>query len=97
MIGTCIWMTLRSRLRPVRPVMRGRNKLPQTGGAKMQNDEEGEQKIRERAYLIWLSEGEPEGRDKEHWEMARIEIQGETGTPSNKESAERRLPPDDSL
>jgi hypothetical protein len=60
----------------------------------MQNNEEGEQRIREReqrirerAYLIWLSEGEPEGRDKVHWEMGRIAIDRETGTPSGKESA----------
>lgn len=24
-------------------------------------------KIRETAYLFWLDEGQPEGRDKEHW------------------------------
>ena len=28
------------------------------------------QRVREQAYLIWLDEGRPEGRDKEHWERA---------------------------
>ncbi len=30
-----------------------------------------EQRIRERAYRIWLEEGRPEGRAKAHWDMAR--------------------------
>lgn len=29
-----------------------------------------EAKIREAAYLIWLEEGQPEGRDEEHWRKA---------------------------
>jgi Protein of unknown function (DUF2934) len=29
-----------------------------------------EQRIRERAYQIWLHVGRPEGRDKIHWDMA---------------------------
>lgn len=27
-------------------------------------------RIRERAYFIWLEQGCPDGRDKEHWDMA---------------------------
>jgi Protein of unknown function (DUF2934) len=30
-----------------------------------------EQRIRERAYFFWIEEGEPEGRDKLHWEAAQ--------------------------
>jgi Protein of unknown function (DUF2934) len=30
-----------------------------------------EQTVRERAYGIWEAEGRPEGRDAEHWQMAR--------------------------
>lgn len=26
-----------------------------------------EQRIRERAYFIWIDEGRPDGREKEHW------------------------------
>jgi len=29
-----------------------------------------EERIREQAHLIWLEEGCPEGRDKQHWEQA---------------------------
>ena len=29
-----------------------------------------EQRIRERAYQIWLEEGQPKGRDQAHWDMA---------------------------
>jgi len=28
------------------------------------------ERVRQQAYLIWLEEGRPEGRDKEHWEQA---------------------------
>lgn len=30
-----------------------------------------EQRIRDRAYRIWVEEGRPEGRANAHWEMAR--------------------------
>ncbi len=29
-----------------------------------------EEKIRAKAHEIWLAEGKPEGKEKEHWEMA---------------------------
>ena len=29
-----------------------------------------EQRIQHQAYLLWLDEGRPEGREKEHWERA---------------------------
>ena len=32
---------------------------------------DNEKEISARAYQIWESEGRPEGRDKEHWFMAR--------------------------
>ncbi len=35
------------------------------------------ERIRERAYQIWLSEGRPLGRDAEHWERARNQIERE--------------------
>lgn len=34
-----------------------------------------EQKIRERAFHIWIEEGQPEGKDKEHWEKAKAELE----------------------
>jgi hypothetical protein len=36
-----------------------------------------EETIRERAYLIWIEEGRPEGRDVEHWRRARGELDSE--------------------
>jgi hypothetical protein len=30
-----------------------------------------EERVRKRAYRIWIDEGCPEGREKLHWEMAR--------------------------
>lgn len=30
-----------------------------------------EDRIRERAYLLWLEEGQPDGKSAEHWEKAR--------------------------
>jgi hypothetical protein len=36
-----------------------------------------DERIRERAYQIWLSEGQPIGRDAEHWDRARQQIERE--------------------
>jgi hypothetical protein len=38
----------------------------------MQDDQE--QRIRERAFQIWIEEGQPLGRDKEHWAQARRDL-----------------------
>ena len=34
-------------------------------------DEEGRQKVRERAYAMWEQEGRPDGRADEHWRIAQ--------------------------
>ena len=34
-------------------------------------DPEREQRVRERAYLMWEADGKPHGRDVEYWERAR--------------------------
>jgi len=49
---------------------RGKN-----GGCPMSNDTDAEQRIRERAFEIWIEEGQPEGKHKEHWERARLEVE----------------------
>jgi hypothetical protein len=41
----------------------------------MSNDTDLEQRIRVRAYELWLEEGKPEGKDKGHWERAQAEIE----------------------
>jgi hypothetical protein len=43
----------------------------------MATNGEKEQRIRERAYQIWLDEGQPEGHDKEHWQQAEIQVSTE--------------------
>lgn len=35
------------------------------------------QRIRERAYKIWHEEGQPEGREIEHWDRAEKDIEDE--------------------
>jgi hypothetical protein len=45
----------------------------------MVDDLKLEQRIRERAFKIWIDEGQPEGRDKEHWDLAKFAIAQEDG------------------
>jgi hypothetical protein len=42
-------------------------------GSEAPNDDQ----IRERAYLIWASEGRPHGRDLDHWLRANWELEQE--------------------
>ena len=39
------------------------------------------QRIRERAYRIWLDEGRPEGKSDDHGELARLAIALEDAKP----------------
>ena len=34
-----------------------------------------EERVRERAYGIWIAEGQPEGREVDHWLRARGELE----------------------
>jgi Protein of unknown function (DUF2934) len=43
------------------------------------DEKEIERRIRERAFKIWIDEGQPEGRDKEHWDLAKFAIAHEDG------------------
>jgi hypothetical protein len=36
--------------------------------------EDVEERVRQRAYQIWEREGRPEGREQDHWDLARQEI-----------------------
>ena len=38
-----------------------------------------DEQIRRRAHELWKSEGQPHGRDAEHWQRARAEIESEAG------------------
>ena len=52
-----------------------------------------EQRIRERAYRIWLEEGCPEGRDLVHWDMATELVAIEDGQRSTLKPIGRNLGP----
>ncbi|MBV8184446.1 MAG: DUF2934 domain-containing protein [Hyphomicrobiales bacterium] len=58
-----------------------------------------EERIRRKAYELWLAEGKPEGRDLDHWELARELIaiedsQKTTLRPPPKEDGEPAEPPE---
>jgi hypothetical protein len=38
----------------------------------MADDTELENRIRAKAYDLWVEEGQPEGREMDHWDKARI-------------------------
>ena len=42
----------------------------QDGAANESKDRAHNQRVRERAYRIWIEEGKPEGRAAEHWDKA---------------------------
>jgi hypothetical protein len=43
------------------------------------DEKELEERIRLKAYEIWLEEGRPQGRDKEHWELAKFAVAQQDG------------------
>ncbi|GGU83037.1 hypothetical protein GCM10009504_44400 [Pseudomonas laurentiana] len=43
-----------------------------------------EKRIKEFAYLIWESEGKPDGQEHRHWEMARKLAEAEALAPKSK-------------
>jgi len=46
------------------------------------SDDRLEARIRDRAHKIWVDEGRPQGREKHHWELARLAIAEEDGQSS---------------
>jgi hypothetical protein len=54
-----------------------------------------EKRIRDFAYQIWESEGQPEGEEERHWEMARKLAEAEALAPDKKDvrkTAKPKLP-----
>ncbi|BAP79650.1 hypothetical protein MT1_2474 [Pseudomonas sp. MT-1] len=49
-----------------------------------------EQRIRELAYDIWVSEGRPHGEDARHWAMARKLAEAENDTSDTKPAKTRK-------
>jgi hypothetical protein len=43
-----------------------------------------EELVRLRAYALWVEEGQPEGRERQHWERARREIARDISTPNRE-------------
>jgi hypothetical protein len=46
-------------------------------------DNDIEQCIRERAFSIWIEQGQPEGKDREHWEQAEGELMAGIAVPES--------------
>lgn len=54
-----------------------------------------EKRVREFAYQIWQSEGQPHGQDERHWEMARKLAEAEALAPdksTTRKAAKPKLP-----
>ena len=49
----------------------------EAGGRPTDAGSSGDDRIKERAYLIWVDEGRPDGRDLDHWLRARWELERE--------------------
>jgi hypothetical protein len=52
-----------------------------------------EQRIRERAYRIWLEEGRPVGRELVHWDMATELVAIEDGQRATLKPIDQNLGP----
>jgi hypothetical protein len=53
-----------------------------------------EDRIRQQAYLIWIEEGRPEGRENEHWERAeRIIVRTEELAKEDESGSEPAIGP----
>ena len=46
-----------------------------------------EQRVRDRAYALWESEGRPSGRDTEHWRMSEEATRAEFAKPAPAKQA----------
>ena len=46
-----------------------------------------EQRVRDRAYALWESEGRPVGRDAEHWRMSEEATRAEITLPASAKAA----------
>jgi hypothetical protein len=56
------------------------------------DSEDLQERIRRRAYELWEQSGRPEGREKEHWDLACWEIHASAENPDVAQS--RDTPPD---
>ena len=47
-------------------------------------DRDLEQRIRERAFFLWIEQGRPEGCDQEHWRQAESELMAGITAPESE-------------
>ena len=59
----------------------------------MTMDEAWREKVRERAYAIWLREGSPDGQAEQFWLLAEEELLAEGQGRASGPPGERRDPP----
>ncbi|MBS0559142.1 MAG: DUF2934 domain-containing protein [Proteobacteria bacterium] len=60
------------------------------------DDEDRQERIRQRAYQLWLSDGCPEGRELQHWlaaERTEAEAEDQAADEASKESFPASDPP----
>lgn len=50
-----------------------------------------EERIRERAHALWLSEGQPSGGEERHWLQAASEIDAEDKKPKKAAAAKKAV------
>ena len=55
-------------------------------------DNDIEQRVRERAFSIWIEQGQPEGKDREHWEQAEGELMAGMAVPESRIASVQRQP-----
>ena len=60
---------------PIAKAWKKTSAAPPAPAAKRKPKTFDERLVRERAYAIWIEEGQPDGRDVEHWLKARGEIE----------------------
>lgn len=59
----------------------------------MPKKELDEAKLRDAAYQLWLAEGQPEGRDQEHWHKAVESMASPEANAEPKAKAPRKAAP----
>jgi hypothetical protein len=78
----------RSVARPLFISSRRRNALPfillTPKGSDLMPDNDIEQRIRERVFYIWTEQGQPEGKDREHWQQAESELMAGIAVPQSQ-------------
>jgi len=47
-------------------------------------DNDIEQHIRDRAFYIWIEQGQPDGKDRDHWEQAESELMAGVAAPQGQ-------------